>query len=113
MPNFTTNNNIILQPNDSGLEHQFKVTVSTSITANDGIIGYGRSVSSISITAHKDDGTSETGMLGAATLLANVITLPLSYPSGGVGRYHIRFVCTLDDGSKKELDFNRVEAKNL
>jgi len=114
MPNFKTKGNIILQPNDDGLVHQFEVTVSSSATANDGMIGFGRSVSSVVITAHKDDGTSETDMLGSDSETDNVISLPLSYPTtNGAGKYHIVFVCTLDDASVKELDFNRVIARDL
>ena len=110
MPDFKGNDEIVLQPNDADLSYQFKVTVSTSATANDGKIGFGRSVSSVVVSAHKDDDTAETGMPGTATLNANVITLPLTYPTGGEGRYHIRFICNLDDSSVKELDFNRVRA---
>ena len=112
MPDFKGNDAITLHPGDDSLEFSFQVTISTSATANDGKIGFGRTVSSVALTAHKDDGsdTSETGMPGAHTLLTNVITVPLSYPTGLAGTYHLRFLCTLDDASVKDLYFDRVRA---
>ena len=113
MSSFKTKGNIILEPNDSGLVHQFEVTVSSSATSNDGSIGVGRSVSSVTVSAHKDNGDVETGMLGSATESANIISLPLTYPTGGVGKYHIVFLLTLDNASVKEIQFNRVVAVDL
>ena len=113
MPDFKTKGNIILQPLDENVGHQFEVTVSSSATANDGKIGFGRSVSSVVITAHKDDDTAETTLLGSDSLSSNVITLPLNYAGGGAGRYHLKFVCTLDNSSVRELNFNRVVCQDL
>ncbi len=109
---FKSTKEITLQPNDSAVAYQFEVTISSSATANDGKIGFGRTVSSGVVTAHAEDGTTSADLIDSYSESDNIITVILSYPTAGADTYHLTFVCTLDNASTKELDFNRVVAKD-
>lgn len=114
MPNFKTNDKIIIQPYDYDINYEFEVTVCSSLTANDGYLAYGRSVTSVAVSGFAEDKVTPANDLiaSAPTVLANVITVPLKYPAQA-GRYNLRFIMTLDNGSIKEADFNRIECEDL
>lgn len=114
MPSFQGDDIIRLQPNDSGLVYRFEFTQTSSNTANDGFLPPGTTVSGITVTAHKEDGTDATSDLidTGSAVNNNIATIPLKYP-GSEGIYHIRIICALDDGSTVEADFNRVKAEDL
>jgi hypothetical protein len=116
MPNFKGNQKIQLQPYDYAINYEFEITVCSSSTANDGYISYGRTVSSVAVSGYAEDKTTLANDLIASTpsVNQNIITVPLSYPTiSGEGRYNLKFQLTLDNGSRVEADFNRVQAEDL
>ena len=115
IPNFKNTDEIVLQPNDDGVIYEFEVTTASSSGSNDGYLAFGRSVSSVAVSAYNEALTTVTDLLdGVATVTNNLIRQPLQYPStSGEGRYKLTFIMTIDDGSTKEADFFRVYAENL
>ena len=64
-------------------------------------------------TTEANDLIFSTPQLEKSTSRKDIITVPLKYPeTSGDGRYSLKFECTLDSGETKELDFDRVIAKN-
>lgn len=114
MPDFRGENIFILQPNDANVPLGFEFEPCTSNTANDGSIPYNTNVASVVVTAHRDDGTDVTATMISPTpsVLDNIVSMRINWP-GAVGRYHVVMVLTLDDGSKKEFDFNRFVARDV
>lgn len=125
MPNFTGSEKITLQPGDIDLGYSFEVSVCSSSSANDGTISYGTTVSGISVTSFKtadsDGKTLAAGktevsdlISGTPTVAANIISVLLEYPNTNkAGYYKLKFLCTLDSGAIKELDFNRIVVEDL
>lgn len=113
---------IELEPQDVGVPYKIKVNVNSSVSANDGYIPYGTNISSVSAVAYNVDSngviqstvTSEL-IHTAPTVLSNIITIYLSYPSTtGVGLYKLTFKLTLDNSiTVKELDHRRIRALNV
>lgn len=115
MPSFTGTASIILQPGDADVPYSFKFTICSSATANDGSIPFGRTISSAAVTAHTAAGTDATSeLIESSTLSDTTVTIELDYPSTtGTGKYHIKFVLTLDNAAKMEFDFNRIYARDF
>jgi hypothetical protein len=117
MPDFDGTRVVILQPSDSAIPYQFGFTVCSGATENDGAIPYNLTISSMAVTAHRQDGNvCTTGMISNSSHTGWVTVVRLSYlTSSGAqtGRYHLKFVATLSDASIKEFDFNRVIMRDL
>ncbi len=113
MPDFKEQGDIIIQPGDIKVPYQFNLPANSSATANDGAIPFGTTISSVAVTAHKSDGGVATGLVFSSSESGDVVTASLSYPSTGVGTYHLTIVCTLDNAATViEFDFNRVKVRN-
>jgi len=114
MPDFKDRDWIVLQPYDE-TTYEFEVTVCSAAGANDGHLAYGDGISSVTVLAHSEDGTDKTSELVVSdSETANIITVKLQYPATtGPGIYHLEFNVDTDNGDKKELDFNRIRAKDL
>ncbi len=117
MPDFEGTKVIILQPSDVAVPYQFGFTVCSGATENDGAIPFALTISSMAVTAHRQDGgIVTTGMIFNSSHTAWVTVVRLSYcTSSGAqtGKYHLTFAATLSDASVKEFDFNRVQMRNL
>lgn len=111
MSSFEGYDEIILQPNDQ-ISYEFNITVESSQGANDGFLPYGRSVSSVAVSGYSEDGiTTDNHMIvGLPSVVNNLVSVVLRYPSAGVGRYRLEMVLTLDNGQTKEADFSRIQA---
>ena len=114
MPDFKEQADIIIQPGDFKVAYTFSLPAASSNTANDGAIPYGTEISSIAVTALKSDGTAATGLIFSSAKSAEAITVKFSYPSTGVGVYHVEFLVTLNNGDSTviEFDFNRVKVRD-
>lgn len=114
LDDFTGTKDIILQANSSAVPYTFTFGVCSSATANDGFLPYGTNISSVAMTAAKDDGTSATSdLIDSSSVASNVVTVALNYPStNGVGVYYLTFKLTLDSGTILEADFKRVYAES-
>lgn len=115
MPSFKGNRKIILQPSDRDLVFYFDHTTNSSVSAGDGFLPYGKTISSVEATAYTEDGTNCTSaLIEASSVTDDVVSLRLNYPTAfGDGRYFIKMVNTLNDGSIIESDFKRVFCENL
>lgn len=113
MPSFQGSKKITIQPLDH-ISYSFKLTTCSSAVANDGFLPYGRSISSVDVTAYNDAGVDKTSDLidGTATLVVDIVSVPLKWPTTA-GKYKLTFEITLDDGQIKEADFDRIFAENL
>jgi len=113
MPSFKGSSKISIQPLDH-INYDFKFTICSSSTANDGFLPAGRTISSVNVTGYNESGTDVTSSLidGTAVLVVDVVTVPLKWP-GTAGRYKLTFEIELDDGQIKEADFDRIFAENL
>jgi len=106
---------ITLQSGDS-IGYSFKFPIASSATANDGAIPFGRTISSVTVTAYDEDGNDVTTQLieGTPSLSTVTVTAELKYPvTAGVGRYKLTFDLTLDNGWTREVDFTTVYAKEI
>jgi hypothetical protein len=116
MPDFQGNDDIVVQPGTSKYPYEFEVTVCSAVGANDGFLPFGRTISSVVVTAHKHGPAIlvDTELIeGTPTEVDQIITVKLNYPTtNGRGRYKLEFVMTLDDGSTEEADFGRVRVKD-
>jgi hypothetical protein len=114
MPDFRGDIIFVLQPNDANVPMGFKFEPASTETTNDGSLPYNTSVSSVVVTAHKDDGTdvTDTMISPTPTVADNIVSMRINWP-GAVGRYHVRMILTLDDSSVKEFDFNRFVARDV
>jgi len=112
MPDFKEQGNITVQPGDLTVPYNFSISACSSASANDGGIPYGTTISSVVVTGSKSDGSAATGLVASSSVESNIVTVNLTYPSTGVGTYHLEFVCTLNTGAKIEFDFNRVKVRD-
>jgi len=127
MPDFEGTGIVELQPLDQKVPVQFKVTVCTGASTNDGYLPYGYSVATASVTATKMPvNRSATSALipssaSSLSVTSNIITVFMDYPvssSSGVstlgpGTYHLTFQLNLNTGScVREANFNRVFARD-
>ena len=117
MPNIMGTKNVIIQPNDVGVGITIRVKICSTATANDGYIPHNTTVSGVSVVAYSEQGEVVTSgiVYSNATISGGQdVKIELKYPTAyGEGRYKLSYLLTLSDGSTKELDFNRVVAKNL
>ena len=128
MPDFEGANIVELQPEDTKVPVQFKVTVCTAASANDGFIPFGYTVvagsgsSVTTVTAIKyPSSTSATSVIidGSIGLSASIITVPLTWPASSsgslsAGTYHLTFKLRLSGVTVRfrEANFNRVFARD-
>ena len=105
---------IELQPATAGAPYTFSLPACSGVGTNDGRLPYGDSIVSVIVTAHTAAGVDVTAELisGTPTVTdGEDITVALNYPATtGPGRYHLRFVYTLDSGVVDEVDFNKIMA---
>ena len=115
LDSFIGTKDIILQPSCSKVPYTFTFTTCSSATANDGHLPYGTNISSVVVTASKDDGTVATSdLINSSSVATNTITVKLKYPStNGTGRYFLNFAITLDnvDSTVIDADFKRIYAE--
>jgi len=114
MSNFETVGQINLQPGDS-MPWDFYFPPAASVTQK-GAIPTGTNIASVIVTAFNSEGDSATAELidGVPTVVDNVVTVVLKYPATtGDGRYKVTFACTLDTGSTRQFDFQRVFGKTV
>lgn len=116
MPGFEGVDKIILHRYDSGVPFTFSFPACSTSEANDGAIPNGTTISSATVTIHKERTGSNvtTQMLdGSPSVNPNSITLALKYPTtSGVGSYYIRFILTITGDIDMEFNFDRLEVKN-
>ena len=114
---FENNEYIILQENSSANPYAFLFPPAETETGK-GSIPYETEISSVNVSGYYEDGTNYS-----AAMIQSVNTFPrsgvvdkvvvdLNYP-GQEGRFKLRFLLTLTDGSVWEKDFNRIEAVAL
>jgi hypothetical protein len=114
MSNFETVGEINLQTGDE-IGYGFKFPIASSTTEK-GAIPYGRSISSVVVTAYDSDGNDVTTEMisGTPAISGEIVSIVLTYPSvTGDGRYKLTFALTLDNGWTRQKDFQRVIAKNI
>ena len=104
---------ITLQSGDS-IGYSFKFPIASTSTANDGCVPYGRTISTVDVTAYDEDGDDVTTDLisGTPGLVGDTVSVVLKWP-GEVGRYKLTFLLTLDNAWQKEVDFKNVYARAL
>ena len=107
---------IILQPASVSNSYQFEFAAAESSGAK-GSIPYGTSVSTATVSgsfAETSEDVSSELISEAPTVLSNIVTVLLDYPTNsGEGKYNLRFILTLDDGSVWEFDFTSIQAVNI
>jgi len=120
MPDFEGANIVELQPLDEKVPVQFKVTVCTAVSANDGFLPFGYTAVTATASAKKyPSSASATSALidGSLSLSTSIITLPLTWPTSssagtsilGAGTYHLTFKIGMTGGTAfREANFNRV-----
>lgn len=117
MPDFQGIKDIKLQPLSATIPYTFTFPIATGAAANDGAIPFGLTISTLVMTAHKEDGTdASTALISSSSLATNIATVKLKWPTGvglEAGRYHLVFKLTLSDASIMPFDFNRVIARDL
>lgn len=116
---------VYLQENDINIPVTIFCSICTTAYANDGYIPYGTTVSGISHELHDLDnvndvttditysnptiGTVYTGPSGKS---GQDLTIELKYPTTyGDDSYNLKYTLTLSNGSKKELNYDRIKAE--
>jgi hypothetical protein len=111
MPGFKEKGQIALEPYSENVPYTFEFTVCSAATANDGRLPFGDSLSVCAVTGYDINGNEAAGLVGPVNApVANIVTVPLSYPTAGPGRYKLTFRYETSNGVKDELDFDRVVA---
>lgn len=115
MPNFEGYEDINLQQHDKDITYSFEFPIKSTASAKAGFLPYGTTMSGVSVTATKDDGTDATSdLIQSTTHNTNTAFVTISYPTvNGDGNYKLTFVVTASNGSEFEADFDRVRVKNL
>jgi len=107
---------IILQPNSLKNAYMFEFAPASGPTEK-GSIPYSLSVSSATVSgSFAENGTDVSSELIAETptVSSNTVTVKLNYPqTTGEGKYNLRFILLLDDGSIYEFDFTAINAENI
>jgi len=105
---------ITIQSGDS-IGYNFKFPIASSATSNNGAIPFGRTISSVTVTAYAADGTDVTTLIieGTPSLISTTVIVVLKYPTTGVGRYKLTFDLTLDNGWTREVDFTTLYVKEI
>lgn len=130
MPDFEGSEIIELQPLDAKLPYVFKIEYCTAASANDGVIPYGYTVTSVATTAVKypSSTTATSALIDGSTSLSTsnssyaLLTVPLTWPASssgstsilGAGTYHMAMKCKLSGVTTryKEINFNRIFARD-
>ena len=114
MSNFETVGQINLQPTDE-LPWDFYFPPAASATEK-GAIPYNTTVSTVGVVVYDSEGTDVTTDLieGTPSVTDNVVSVTFKYPvTNGDGRYKVTFTCTLNTGSVRTFDFQRLFAKTI
>ena len=111
-PGFKGNEWIHIQTGDV-YGADFVWTTESAAGANDGEIPYGRTISTIVVTATNSAGEDKTSNLisGTPNLVSSTLTVVFKHP-GAAGVYKIKCVATLDNGHTQVLTFPRLRAKD-
>lgn len=124
MSSFLGSKKITLEPGDLNLTYSFEISVCSSSSANDGMISYGATCSGITVTAYKTADENGKSLIGGETEVTdliystpavsnNIISVSLDYPDTNLkGYYKLEFICALDSGGTKELQFNRIRCED-
>jgi hypothetical protein len=111
--NFESVGQINLQTGDL-LGWNFKFPIAES-PLKKGAIPYGRTISSVTVTAYNCDSTAITDLIVNTPVIDNdTVSIKMKYPEvSGEGRYKLTFYLTLDNGWTRQFDFNRVVVRNV
>jgi len=107
---FRGNNKLNLQKNDVGVGYRFSFSISSSITANDGTLPYGTTISSavVQCVSSLDDGTPISGIVSSTTSGDDYVSVILTHGGKPTGLYYLLFIITLSDLSTMSIDFGRL-----
>lgn len=111
---FEGNGFILLQSNSSKNSYRFKFEPASTAEGK-GAIPYETQMTSVNVSGYFEDGTDVSAVMVDSVQLfdtEDAVVVDLNYP-GTEGRYKLRFILTLNDGSIWEKDFNRIEAVSL
>jgi len=110
--NFESSKSITLQPGDTEKPYEFKITVCSSSTANDGWIPYNTTVSSVVVTAYDENtDTTVSGMIsGTPSESENVITVLLNHIDTN-GEYYLYFLLTLNTEATVGTYFKNIKVR--
>lgn len=104
---------ITLQPGSATVPYTFTFAAASSVTANDGSIPYGNTISGADVKVFDEAGTDVTSdMIVSESNTTLVVTVSLKYP-GTEGRYSLEIILTLSSGAVMEFDFTRVYAEDI
>ena len=112
--NFSDSDPILLQSNSSGNSYNFIYAAATSSTAK-GNLPFETQMTSVYVSGYNEAGDNVTSTLvGSWTLFPQdeKVVVRLNWP-GSTGRYKLTFLLTLNDSSKHERDYAKIEAVNL
>jgi len=107
---------IILQPGTLAMAYTFEFEICSAADANDGSIPFGRTIDSVAVKVYDVDRNDVTTDIinGSPSESAEIVTIAFDYPTtNGAGVYNLEILCTLDDASVEEFDFNRIIAKDM
>ena len=111
---FENNDPIILQENSSANSYAFTFPSPTTETGR-GSIPFDTAITSVNVSGFFEDGSDfSAAMIQSVNLFPqdDKVVVDLTYP-GVEGRFKLRFLLTLTDGSVWERDFNRIESLAL
>jgi len=109
MSDFEGTDIIQLQPSDKDIDFLFELPKCTGVTANDGALPYGSTITDATVKAYDESGTEKTAELVVSTGIdGQYINVRLQYPTSGNGRYTLTFIITINTGGIFEFVFTRV-----
>jgi hypothetical protein len=101
---------IVLRPYSANVEYQFDFPNNSAETASDGYLPFGTVLTSASAVIYDEGNNLITDMLqGSPALSGSMVTLSLSYPSAGEGRYEARFTL-MDNNIHYQANFSSIFA---
>lgn len=112
MPDVAESEDILLRPGDNSVPYEFYAPAASVAGGNDGALPYGYSIVSVDVKAYNASRVEKSELIDSFTVNNNVIVVNLNYPAvAGVGKYLLRFICTLNTGKVITFLADRVRAE--
>ena len=105
---------IIVQNSTLAVEYTFNCPIESEAGANDGLLKYGTTLTSVTVTAKTEAGITDTELVSDTVITDDSIVITVNYPNtNGEGRYSLTFIYICSDGSRDEFDYTRIYVKDL
>jgi hypothetical protein len=109
---FNTFDKIELLPDNYNVEYSFDFPACSAVDEADGFLPFGTTLTAVSASVFDESENRVNDLIvGTPSLLNNLVTVGMQYPSGGDGRYQIRFYLN-DSAIVYRANFDSIYCKS-